>query len=140
MSNFFDDMAAMAGDLLKPSSQGGLGAEAGDIVLVRSAPGVIDPAAPWLPVEPVETREPLKGHSFGVPQQFIGSKVNGGGIGDTVMMGDQYVISSVPATDWTQGDGVVMSIEIDGHHWQVVSVQDIPAAGTRSAVKFLVRK
>lgn len=137
---FFDDMAAMAGDLLKPSSQGGLGAEQGDIVLVRAAPGTVDPNAPWLPIELVETRETLKAHSFGIPQMFIGSKIKGGGIGDTVMMGDQYVISSVPSIDWSQGDGVVVSVEIDGAFWQVVSAQDIPAAGTRSAVKFLVRK
>lgn len=129
---FFDDMAAMAGDLLKPSSQGGLGAEQGDIVLVRASPGTIDPSAPWLPVEPVESREALKAHAFGVPQKFID--------GETILSGDQYVISSVPLIDWDQGDGVVVSIEIDGASWQVVSAQDIPAAGTRSAVKFLVRK
>lgn len=129
---FFDDMAAMAADLLKPASAGGLGAEQGDIVLVRSAPGVVDPKEPWKPVEPVETRETLKAHSFGVPQKFIN--------GETILEGDQYVISAVPSVDWNQGEGAVVSIEIDGHLWQVVSVQDIPAAGTRSAVKLLVRK
>lgn len=129
---FFDEMGAMAADLLKPSSAGGLGAESGDIVLVRSVPGIVDPAQPWVPVEPVETRETLKAHSFGVPQAFVD--------GETILAGDQYVISAVPSVDWTQSGGATVRIEIDGKLWQVVGVKNIPAAGTRSAVRFTVRK
>ena len=129
---FFDDMAAMAADLLKPASSGGLGAEAGDIVLIRSVPGEIDPAQPWLPVEPVETRETLKAHSFGQPQKLID--------GITILEGDQMVISSVPSLDWRQGEGVTVQIEIDGATWQVIGITEIPAAGIRSALKFHIRK
>ncbi|MDZ7906190.1 MAG: hypothetical protein U5N55_10755 [Cypionkella sp.] len=129
---FFDDMAAMAADMLKPASQGGLGAEPGDIVLVRQAPGAADPVQPWLPVQPTVTREILRAHSFGVPQRMID--------GATIMAGDQYVIAAVPVTDLSQSDGAVIKIEIDGKAWQVIGRQDIPAAGTRSAVKFMVRR
>jgi hypothetical protein len=137
---FFKGLADMAADLLKPEEQGGLGAAAGSIVLVREVPGVADPSKPWLEVEPTTTRETLKAHSFGVSQQLIGSRLDGSGVGETIIMGDQFVISAIPSIDWKQGNGVTVKIEIDGILWQVMGCTDIPAAGTRSVIKFLVRK
>lgn len=129
---FYDEMAAMSRDLLKPDTAGGLGSTAGSIVLKRSVPGTPNPAEPWVPVAPVVTQEVLKAHSFGVPQKFVD--------GVTILTGDQYVISAVPMIDWRQGSGIVVTIEIDAKVWQVVGVTDIPAAGTRAALKFQVRR
>lgn len=129
---FFDDLQAMAHALLKPDAEGGLGSAAGSIVMKRSVPGTPNPVTPWLPVVPVVTQETLKAQSFGVPQKMID--------GVTILHGDQYVISAVPALDWRQGVlGAVVTIEIDARVWQVVSVTDVPAAGTRSAIKFMIR-
>lgn len=50
---FFDEMAAMAADLLKPDTAGGLGM--GAIQIVRMTPGVPNPTEPWKPVPPTET-------------------------------------------------------------------------------------
>lgn len=47
---FYDELAAMAADLLQPDSLGGLGQ--GAITIARETPGVPDPAQPWLPVSP----------------------------------------------------------------------------------------
>ena len=129
---FFDDLAAMTRDLLKPDTEGGLGSSAGSIVLVREAPGTPDPAEPWEPVEPTTTQQTLKAHSFGVPQKMID--------GETILMGDQMVISEVPSISWKQDTGVTVRIEIDTVPWQIISAQPIPAAGTPSAIKFIIRK
>lgn len=50
---FYDELAAMAADLLKPDTAGGLGM--GSIQIVRLTPGIPNPAKPWEPVPPTET-------------------------------------------------------------------------------------
>lgn len=131
--SFFAELAALTRDLLRPDTEGGIGAAQGSIVLKRITPGTPNSEEPWVPVEPTTETQVLRAHSFGVPQKFVD--------GVTILTGDQYVISEVPALDWKQGeDGAVVCIELDGIDWQVVGAQDIPSAGTRAAVKFMVRK
>lgn len=52
---FYDEMAAMAADLLKPDIAGGLGR--GAIQIGRASPGVPDPMRPFDPVGPVVVKD-----------------------------------------------------------------------------------
>lgn len=52
---FYDDMAGVVTDLLKPDTAGGLGQ--GAIAIVRTSPGIPDPVQPWVPVAPTEIIE-----------------------------------------------------------------------------------
>lgn len=131
MADFFDDMAAVARDLLKPSNQGGLGARAGAIKYVRYTPGT-PPANPWDPPStPVRTELAVRAQSFGVHKRLIGTE-----IANTVIMAtDKYVICErIP--DGYQPTDV---IEIDGAPTTILSVERIPAAGVISAIRFIVR-
>lgn len=49
----YADLAAMTADLLQPDSANGLGQ--GAIQIIRTTPGMIDPAHPETPVGPIET-------------------------------------------------------------------------------------
>lgn len=131
MADFFDEMAAVARDLLKPSDQGGLGARAGAIKYVRYTPGT-PPVNPWDPPNPPTPVElPVRAQSFGINKRLIGTE-----IANTVIMAtDKYVICErIP--DGYQPTDV---IEIDGAPTTIISVERIPAAGVISAIRFIVR-
>lgn len=127
--SFYDDMATMASELLAPTSSGGLGQ--GVIQLIRVTPGVPDSAKPWLPVQPTEKTETLKGAVKGVSSKLVGTEVGSA----VILASDREVVCAPPAMDYQAGD--IMSI--DSVRVTVLSVERIPAAGTVSAVKFIVR-
>lgn len=132
MSDFFDDMALMARDLLKPSNQGGLGARTRSISYLR-ANAPTPPENPWEPPAPVSWTElDVRAQSFGISKQLIGTE-----IGNTAMIAtDLYVICErIP--DGYQPTDV---IEIDGEKVMILGVERIPAAGVASAVKFFIRR
>ena len=127
MADFYSDMAKMASDLLAPTSQNGLGQ--GSIVLSRqsSVPG----ANPWDPPVTTPKTETLKGAVRGVGQELVGVEVGG----TVILASDRQAICAPPNMGYTAGDTLV----VDGVPVHIISVQNIPAAGTVSAVRFIVR-
>lgn len=129
MADFFQEMQDMARELLAPTSQNGLGQ--GEIILSHSEPGTPDPDAPWNPVEPTVTTETLRGAVRGVNQKLVGTEIGG----TIILASDRQAICAVPKMAYAAGDALV----IDGTPVQILAVERIPAAGTPSAVKFIVR-
>lgn len=129
MSDFYDEMYAMANELLAPTDEDGLGQ--GRIVLSRSTPGEEDPERPWLPVEPTTVTEVLDGVASGVDTRLVGSVVGG----SVILSSDRQVTCSAPDMDYKAGD----VLSLDGKPVHIVGVQKIPAVGTTVAVKFIVR-
>lgn len=132
MADFFDEMAAVARDLLKPSDQGGLGARTGAIKYVRYTPGA-PPSQPWeQPSQPTPVELPVRAQSFGVHKRLVGTE-----IANTVIMAtDKYVICERIPDGYKPAD----VIEIDGAPTTIISVERIPAAGVISAIRFIVRQ
>lgn len=128
MADFYSDMAKMASDLLAPTSQNGLGQ--GTIILSRIIPGP-PPDNPWEPPTIVEQSEPLRGAVRGVSQELIGTEVGG----TVILASDRQAICAPPSMGYTAGDTLV----VDGVPVHIVAVQNIPAAGTVSAVRFIIR-
>lgn len=132
MVDFYDEMATMARDLLKPSDQGGLGARTGSISYLRANP-VTPPSNPWEPPAPVSFTElDVRAQSFGISKQLIGTE-----IGNTALIAtDLYVICERIPDGYKPTD----VIEIDGQSVMILGVERIPAAGVASAVKFFIRR
>lgn len=127
--DFYRSMGRVAADLLTHSSQGGLGQ--GSVVLSRKIPGTPDPDAPWLPVEDTFDRETLRAAVRGVSKELVGTEA-----GSTVILAsDRQAICAVPAMGYTAGDTLI----VDDVPVHIVAVQNIPAAGTVSAVRFIIR-
>lgn len=129
MADFYSEMNQMARDLLKPTSQGGLGQ--GEITLTRTTPGTPNEDEPWVPVEPTVTTETLDGAVDGVDKRLVGTEA-----GSTVILAsDRQAIVTVPAMNYTAGD----VLSVDGVPVHIVSVENIPAAGIAAAVRFIIR-
>lgn len=126
---FYDEMAAMARDLLKPDTQGGLGQ--GKLELIQTRPGVPDPDRPLDPVEPIRKRETLKGAVRGVSKELVGTEVGG----TVILATDRVAICEVPSIEYTAGD----ALSVDGVPVHILAFSKIPAAGTTSAVRFTIR-
>lgn len=132
MADFFDDMAAMARDILKPSNQGGLGARTGSIQYVRLTPGT-PPTNPWdAPSPPVRTELDVRAQAFGISKELVGTMIENTALVAT----DLYVICERIPDGYQPTD----IIEIDGADVTILGVQRIPAAGIASAVKFFIRR
>lgn len=128
MADFYSEMAQMANDLLAPTSQNGLGQ--GTIILSRLIPGQ-PPANPWEPPTHTAQSETLRGAVRGVSKELVGVEV--GGI--VIQASDRQAICAVPTMDYTAGD----TLSVDGVPVHIVAVQNIPAAGITSAVRFIIR-
>ena len=127
MADFYAEMAQMASELLAPTSQGGLGQ--GSIVLSRqsSTPG----ANPWDPPVTTPMTETLKGAVSGVSKELVGAEMGG----TVILASDRQAICAPPQMGYTAGDTLV----VDGVPVHIVAVQNIPSAGTVSAVRFIIR-
>lgn len=131
MADFYDEMADMARELLALTGRGGLGQ--GTINLVRYVPGP-PPAQPWdPPSDPVRQDTTLKGAATGVSKEMIGAPVETGG---QVVATDLSVIVAPWGGTYETGD----VLEIDGAPVTILKIQNIPAAGTVSAIRFVVRR
>lgn len=129
MADFYEDMANVTRELLAPTSQGGLGQ--GNVVLSRKIPGTPDPDAPWLPVEDTFERETLLAAVRGVSKELVGTEA-----GSTVILAsDRQAICAPIAMGYTAGDTLI----IDDIPVHIVAVQNIPAAGITSAIRFIIR-
>lgn len=129
MADFYSQMADMARDLLQPTSSGGLGQ--GHLTISREGEAVPGPN-PWDPVVPGERIvEKLDGAVRGIDKRMIGTEV-----GDVVLMAsDLQAICAVPVMVWQPGD----TFAVDGKPVHVIAMETIPAAGTPSAVRFIIR-
>ena len=127
--DLYVDLAQMANEILAPSSKGELGQ--GVIILARSTPGVPNEESPWEPVTPTVTTETLKGAARGVDSRLVGTEVGGA----VILATDKQIICAPPVMQYQAGD----TLSIDGVPVHVIAVERIPAAGTVSAVKFLIR-
>lgn len=129
MTDFYSEMADMARDLLQPTSSGGLGQ--GYLTISRegeSTPG----ENPWDPVIPGERIvEKLDGAVRGIDKRMIGTEV--GGV--VLMASDRQAVCAVPKLEFQPGD----TFAVDGKPVQVIAMENIPAAGTPSAVRFIIR-
>lgn len=127
MTDFYESMRRTAEELLAPTSQGGLGQ--GSIVLSRqsSTPG----ANPWDPPVTTPKTETLNGAVRGVSKELIGVEMGG----TVILASDRQAICAPPSMGYTAGDTLV----VDGVPVHILAVQNIPAAGVTSAVKFFIR-
>lgn len=128
MSDFYSQMAGMARDLLAPTNQNGLGQ--GVIVLARDVDGA-PPPNPWEPPAVDEQTERLHGAVRGVSKELVGVELDG----TIVLASDRQAICTVPSMGYTAGD----RLSVDGVPVHIVAVQNIPAAGVTSAVRFIIR-
>ena len=124
--SLYDRGAALTARMLAPEKHG-----QGTVQLIRVTPGVVDPDKPWLPVEPTEKPETLKAAVRGADSRLVGTEVGSA----VILASDRQVICAPPAMDYQAGD----ILSIDGVRVNILAVQRIPAAGTVSAVKFLIR-
>ena len=129
MSDFYQEMQQMARDLLAPTSARGLGQ--GTLVLTSITPGTPDPLEPWKPVTPKTTTQTLRGAVKGVSSKLIGVEVGG----TVIVSTDREAITEVPSIAYKAGD----LFSVDSKEVRVISVQPIPAAGTVSAVRWIIR-
>ena len=127
--DFYDEMKAMAAELLAPTSQDGLGQ--GVIVLTRIAQGEPNPDRPWLPVEPVKKTEKLDGAVKGVSSQLVGTEAGSA----VILASDREAICTVPKMGYKAGD----MLSIDGVGCVILAAMPIPAAGATVALRFIVR-
>lgn len=127
MADFYSEMAQMATELLAPTSEGGLGQ--GSIVLSRQSS--VSGTNPWDPPVTTTQEETLRGAVRGVSKELIGVEVGG----TVVLASDRQAICAPPSMGYTAGDTLV----VDGVPVHIVAVQNIPAAGTVSAVRFIIR-
>lgn len=129
MSDFYESMRGVAAELLAPTSSGGLGQ--GTISLTRTVAGTPDPDKPWLPVEPTKTTVSLDGAVSGVDSRLVGTEVGSA----VILASDRQAICTVPSIGYEAGD----TLSIDGKTVNIISVENIPAAGVTCAVKFIIR-
>lgn len=126
---FYEQMAAMARDLLKPDTEGGLGQ--GKLVLHHKTVGTPDPDNPWDPVEPTVQMEVVRGAVRGVDQELVGKEVGG----TVIVASDKVAICEVPQIDYVAGD----DLYVDSDPLKIIAIEKIPAAGITAAVRFILR-
>ncbi len=133
MADLYTRMAGVSKRLLAPTAQGGLGQ--GKIELVRLTPAATDPEKPWLPPgAPTRAVTPLDGAARGVGKELVGTPVENG---SAIVATDLVVIvapwgGSVQPGDILELDGVAVNT--------ILKIENIPAVGTVSAVRFIVRQ
>lgn len=128
---FYQEMQDMVRDLLKPDTAGGLGQVTA--VLVRTIPGAVDPNAPEIEVASTVLKETLRAAVSGAGKYADGV---------TILASDFRVVAAVPTMNWqwpVSPSRAVLSLELDGQTYRVVSVKGIPAIGTPAAVEFIAR-
>lgn len=136
MVDIYTRMQATARRLLAPTSEGGLGQ--GEIAIARYVAGDA-PVNPWdAPSLPTPERIPLDGAARGVGKELVGTPVENGG---QVVATDLLVIVAVPESGYSADDYEPADVlEIDGEPVTVMSVKNIPAAGTPCAIQFVARR
>lgn len=129
MADFYGEMKAVAASMLAPTSAGGLGQ--GVIKLTRVVPATPNPSSPWTPVAPVRTTETINGAVRGVDAELVGVEAGG----TVILASDLIAVCTPPKITFSAGD----TLEIDSKAYNIISVQNVPAAGIAVVTKFVVR-
>jgi hypothetical protein len=130
VADIYERMQATAQRLLAPTSAGGLGQ--GKIELVTYTPGAAPTNAWDPPAPPTRAATTLRGVARGVGKELIGAPVDNNG---QIVATDRQVIVAPWGGSYEPGQ----VLEIDGAPVTVLKVENIPAAGTVCAIRFLVR-
>lgn len=131
MADIYDDFAEMSRELLAPTSEDGFGQ--GEIALVRYVDGPA-PANPWDPPAAQEREVTiLNGAARGVGKEMVGTPIENGG---QIIASDLVVIAAPWGGEYEPAD----VLQIDGKPVTVLSVKNIPEAGTVCLVQFVARR
>lgn len=130
MSGFYEEMAAMARDLLSPTDKGGLGQ--GVIAIVRRTE--VPAANEWEMPTYIPSTEVLDGAVSGVSEEMVTSPGLGGG-GPVILASDLQAICTPPKTAFGTGD----ILTVDGKPRTVVRYDNIPPAGVAVVTRFILR-
>jgi hypothetical protein len=141
MADIYDEMAAMASELLAPTSQDGLGQ--GVVTLTRIVYGAADAETPWIPGAEATATYRMDGVAASIADEFV----NG-----TTIFATDMMLTVGPVMTKTHVDGVAVAAEvvatalqpgdvvsIDGGVVTIVKEMRLPKAGTLVAWKFVVR-
>lgn len=122
---FYDSMAAaMADDLLDPSSLG----QTGVTVTITT---ITPPTDPWGEGTTSTTTETLKAAARGVSEKLVGTQYGG-----TVLLATDIQITCVPIKSAVKaGD----TATVNGRTVQILGIENIPAAGTVVTQRLMVR-
>ncbi|MER8999983.1 hypothetical protein NKJ52_20705 [Mesorhizobium australicum] len=116
MVDFYDDMQAMASEMLGEFNQG-------SVQLKRETPGVVDPDQPWVPVEPTVETWPLDAAVKRVDQRYEN--------GILIVQTGDVVTFAVPEVVPLLTDALI----IDGIERVITSLLPTPSAGAVVAWK-----
>lgn len=130
MTDFYSEMADVAREMLAPTTEGGLGQ--GAIQLVRLIPGDAPTNAWDPPAEPTPEIITLNGAASGVAKELIGAPVENGG---QIVATDRQVIVAPWGGEYEPTD----ALKLDGVAVTILKVSNIPAVGTVCAIRFVVR-
>lgn len=137
MASIYDRMALVADRLLSPADEGAGKFGQGLIEFVRYVPGV-DPVNPWdAPTPPTYQRTTLKGAARGVSKELVGTPIPTGG--QIVSTDLAVIVAPFELAALGEAPDPTDTIEIDGKAHTILSVSNIPPAGTVVAVRFVVR-
>ena len=125
--SFYDDMAVMAKDLLKSDAQGGLGQESIVLLQTVTTPGQYE----WSDPTTTTVTETLQAAARGVSADIIGQAVGS----EIIVATDLVVTAAIPDLVPAVGN----TVQIDGKARSILSVEWLPAAGTKAAVRLIVR-
>lgn len=130
MADFYAEMATMVNDLLKPTSQGGLGQ--GVLQLGRKTTAEV--GNEWdAPIDSFEYQT-VKGAVRGVSAEMVAASPIGPS-GPIIKASDLAATIAPPTGTYKPGDTFV----IDGKPYDIITVTNIPPAGTLVAVRFVLR-
>lgn len=127
---FYSEMAEVASELLAEVKQG-------VVQLVRTTPSTPNPSTPWIPAEPTTATYALDAAVTGVSQQFVD--------GTTILATDLEITASVKARNSSGAEVEITpnmetdALIIDGKAVTIIRDLSVPAAGTRVALRFIVR-
>lgn len=110
MSEFYDDMRDMAGEVLADFAQG-------TAILRRVVPGTPNPDEPWVPVEPTLTDYPLSATVKRLHQRYEGGVL-------VVETGDMVTFAAPAVTPL-----ITDTLIIDGAERVITNLTPVPAAG-----------
>lgn len=100
----------------------------GTVVLIRTTPGEPDPETPWIPIEDEVDEYELKAVAKGVDQRFVD--------GTTILATDLEIVAAVAEVEPSMETD---TLTVDGKAVTVIRKEQIPAAGTVVAWRFIVR-
>lgn len=122
----YKDFKALADDLLKPDTAGGFGQQG--IVLVQTTTTRDNP---WEDPTTTTVTETLQAAAKGVSADIIGQAVGS----EIIVATDLVVTAAIPDLVPAVGN----TVQIDGKARSILSVEWLPAAGTKAAVRMIVR-